>query len=456
MNSDNNNLSPSTSQRPLFTTRLGVIATTVGSAVGLGNIWRFPYEAGVHGGGAFLMLYIFFIILLGIPLVSAEYILGRHTHRGIFGAFRVLKAHKCWNIIAYMGILSAILILSFYSVVAGWTLEYFFGAITGSYSGQTSEQLHNIFGEFTSGLRPVAWTFIFLILNYAVISRGVAQGIEKISNALMPMLLLLIIAFCINSLMLPGAAAGIEFLFKPDFSQISGSVVIGAMGQAFFSLSLGLGCMLTYASYFNHKTDLLKSAGITASLDTLIAILAGVLIFPAVFSFGFSPEAGPKLVFEVLPAIFNEMDGGRIWASLFFLALAIASLTSTISMCEIIVAFLVEQRGMARKKACLITILTACLLGILCALSFGILSEIEIPVIGHLNFFNWFDYGTSNILLPLGGMFVSIFTGWILDRTIFYNQIGDSKSRRILSGVLRLLLRYVCPALIAIIFVVNL
>lgn len=456
MNSDNTVITPSSSQRPLFTTRLGVIATTVGSAVGLGNIWRFPYEAGMHGGGAFLILYIFFIIILGIPLVSAEYILGRSTHRGIFGAFRMLEARKGWNIVAYMGILSGLLILSFYSVVAGWTLEYLYGGIAGSYSGQTTEQLHNIFSEFTSGWRPLFWTIAFLLLNYAVISRGVAKGIEKISNALMPLLLLLIIAFCINSIMLPKASEGLEFLFYPDFSQITGKVVIGAMGQAFFSLSLGLGCMLTYASYFNQKTDLLKSAGITASLDTLIAVLAGVLIFPAVFSFGFSPEAGPKLVFEVLPAIFNEMNGGQIWASLFFLTLAIASLTSTISMCEIIVAFLVEQRGMSRKKACLITILAACLLGTLCALSFSVFAGINIPIIGSLNFFNLFDYGTSNILLPLGGMFISIFTGWVLDRKIFSQQIGNTKSKRIIASCLRMLLRYLCPALIAIIFIVNL
>lgn len=443
-------------QRALFNTRLGVIATTVGSAVGLGNIWRFPYEAGVHGGGAFLILYIAFIIILGVPLITAEYTLGRASHSGLFGVFRMLKAHRAWNVLGYMGVLSAILILSFYSVVAGWTLEYFFGAVGGAYTNVGSEGLHTVFGEFTSGWRPLMWTVVFLIINYLVISRGVARGIERISNVLMPLLFALIIIFCINSLMLPEAGAGLAFLFKPDFDSITGSVVIGAMGQAFFSLSLGLGCMLTYASYFNERTNIVKSAATTAGLDTLIAILAGVLIFPAVFSFGYSPEAGPKLVFEVLPAIFNEMAGGRIWASLFFFTLFIASLTSTISMCEIVVVFLCEEKKMSRRKACACTIAVALVLGLLCAMSFGYFAGIELPFIGRLDFFSWFDYGTSNILLPLGGMLTSVFAGWILDRKVFNRQVAGGEKPSLISRMTGFSLRYICPALIAIIFIVNL
>lgn len=230
------------------------------------------------------------------------------------------------------------------------------------------------------------WTVLFLVVNYLIISRGVARGIERISNVLMPLLFALIIIFCVNSLMLPGAAAGLTFLFKPDFSSLTAPVVIGAMGQAFFSLSLGLGCMLTYASYFNERTDIVKSATTTAALDTLIAVLAGVLIFPAVFSFGYSPEAGPKLVFEVLPAIFNEMTGGSVWASLFFFTLFIASLTSTISMCEIVVVFLCEEKKMKRRSACAVTIAVALVLGLLCAMSFGYFTGVELPLIGHPDF----------------------------------------------------------------------
>ncbi len=445
-----------TSSRPLFTTRLGVIATTVGSAVGLGNIWRFPYEAGAHGGGAFMILYIAFIVILGIPLITAEYTLGRATHSGFFGVFRMFKAHRAWNVLGYMGVLSAILILSFYSVVAGWTLEYFFGAVGGAYTDVSREGLHAVFGEFTSGLRPLMWTSLFLLINYLIISRGVASGIERISNVLMPLLLALIVVFCINSLMLPEAGAGLRFLFKPDFGSITGPVVIGAMGQAFFSLSLGLGCMLTYASYFCESTDIVKSAATTAGLDTLIAVLAGVLIFPAVFSFDYSPEAGPKLVFEVLPAIFNEMAGGRIWASLFFFTLFIASLTSTISMCEIVVVFLCEEKKMKRRNACALTIAVSLVLGLLCAMSFGCFTDIEIPLVGSLDFFSWFDYGTSNFLLPLGGVLTSVYAGWVLDRKLFNRQIAGGDAPSLISRLIRLSLRYICPTLIAIIFIVNL
>lgn len=442
--------------RPLFTTRMGVIATTVGSAVGLGNIWRFPYEAGVHGGGAFMMLYIAFIIILGIPLITAEYALGRTTHRGVFGVFRALGAHRAWNALGYMGVLSAMLILSFYSVVAGWTLEYFFGAVGGAYTDVSREGLHTVFDEFTSGWRPLMWTVLFLVMNYLIISRGVARGIERISNVLMPLLFALIIIFCVNSLMLPGAAAGLTFLFKPDFSSLTAPVVIGAMGQAFFSLSLGLGCMLTYASYFNECTDIVKSATTTAALDTLIAVLAGVLIFPAVFSYGYSPEAGPKLVFEVLPAIFNQMTGGSIWAALFFFTLFIASLTSTISMCEIVVVFLCEEKKMKRRSACAVTIAVALVLGLLCAMSFGYFTGVELPLIGHPDFFSWFDYGTSNILLPLGGMLTSVFAGRVLDRKVFNRQITGSERPSAVSRLIGFSLRYICPALIAVIFIVNL
>lgn len=438
--------------RPQFATRFGVIATTVGSAVGLGNIWRFPYEAGMHGGGAFMILYVCFIIILGIPLLVAEYSLGRHTRRGIFGAFRALRAHRCWNAVAYMGVLAALLILSFYSVVAGWTLEYFVGAVGGAYSGVSADSLHTAFGEFTSGWRPLLWTAIFLVLNYLVISRGVARGIEKISNLLMPLLFGLIVVFCINSLLLPDASKGLEFIFKPDFGSLTAPVVISALGQAFFSLSLGLGGMLTYASYFSSRTNLVKSAVTTAGLDTLIAVLAGVLIFPAVFSFGFSPEGGPKLVFEVLPAIFNQMPAGGLWAALFFFTLFIASLTSTISMCEIIVVFLTEEKKICRRGACLLTVGTATVLGLLCAMSFGFFNGVSLPLIGRPDFFNWFDYGTSNILLPLGGMLISIFAGWVLDRNVFRKQVGTGAPARLI----RFSLRYLCPMLIALIFIVNL
>lgn len=323
-------------KRAQFGTRLGVIATTVGSAVGLGNIWRFPYEAGTHGGGAFLLIYIGFIFLIGVPVICAEFMMGRGTRSGIYGAFRALSRHRAWAWMSYLGISASILILSFYSVVAGWTLEYLWESLSGGLAASSeSGSLHAAFDSFAAGPRAVVWTLVFLAVNAFVLLRGVTRGIERTSNVLMPLLFVILIIFCVNSLLLPKAGEGLSFLFKPDFSKVDSSMLIGAMGQAFFSLSLGLGTLLTYSSYFSDKTPLVKSAVTTASLDTVVAILAGIVIFPAVFTYDCEASAGPKLVFEVLPSIFHQMPGGYVLAVLFFFLLFVASLTSTISMSEI-------------------------------------------------------------------------------------------------------------------------
>ena len=422
-----------TEKRAHFATRLGAIATTVGSAVGLGNIWRFPYEAGVNGGGAFLLIDLFFVFVIGIPVVCAEFIIGRHTGLNIRGAFKKLAPGKSWSILGYMGILASILILSFYSVVAGWTLEYLRLSIIG-FGGESSvESLHSRFDTFaTSDISPVICTLL-----------------------LMPMLFVLLAIFCINSLTLPGASDGLSFLFNPDFSKVTPSVMIGAMGQAFFSLSLGLGCLITYSSYFKKDTPLLKTAGIMASLDTLVAILAGVIIFPAVFTFGMEPAAGPRLVFEILPSVFNHLPGSAIWSTLFFFLLFLASLSSTISMSEISIAYLVDELSMSRRKATTIVIVTAMILGSLCALSFGSLSGITIF---NLTFFNLFDYVSSNILLPLGGMFISIFVGYILNRTVVMNELAPDSTCRGLFGARLVVfcLRYIAPICIAAVFLYSL
>lgn len=438
-------------QRAQFATRLGVIATTVGSAVGLGNIWRFPYEAGACGGGAFMVVYIGFILLLGVPVICAEFIMGRSTRSNIFGAYRKLTVTRAWAWVGYMGILAAILILSFYSVVAGWTVEYFCSSLTGSISDLSAEERHAVFDTFSTGWRPVVWTLIFLAINAAVVFRGVQKGIERVSNVLMPVLFIILLAFCINSLLLPGAREGLEFLFRPDFSKVTSKVLIGAMGQAFFSLSLGLGTMLTYASYFSDRTPLVKSATTTALLDTCVAVMAGVIIFPAVFTFGAEPAAGPKLVFEVLPSIFYSLPYGAIWSALFFFLLMLASLTSTISMSELCIAFFTEQMGMSRRRASWLNLGLAAVLGTLCALSFGPLSDFTV---GGLTVFNLFDYVSSNILLPLGGMLISIFVGWIMDRDVVREQLrGSGRLPEWLYRGLVFLLRYVAPAGIALVFI---
>lgn len=440
--------------RAQFATRLGVIATTVGSAVGLGNIWRFPYEAGVHGGGAFLLIYIGFIFIIGVPVICAEFIMGRSSRSNIFGAFRMLHGVRQWAWVGYMGILASILILSFYSVVAGWTIEYFVQSITGALDAVESGTRHEVFDTFSTGYMPVVWTLLFLLCNAVILLRGVQKGIEKVSNVLMPVLFVILVIFCINSLLMPGAKDGLEFLFRPDFSKVDSSVLIGALGQAFFSLSLGLGTMLTYSSYFSDKTPLVKSASITAILDTCVAILAGVIIFPAVFTYHTEPAAGPKLVFEVLPEIFHQMPFGIVWSSLFFFLLFLASLTSTISMSEIAIAFFMEQLGFSRKKAVLLNAAIAMALGTLCALSFSSLSGLKIF---GLTIFDLFDYVSSNILLPLGGMLISIFVGWFLDRNVVKAQLrGTGKLNPRLLATIVFLLRYVAPTGIAIVFLAGL
>jgi NSS family neurotransmitter:Na+ symporter len=438
-----------------FATRLGVIATTVGSAVGLGNIWRFPYEAGVHGGCAFLLIYICFILILGIPVICAEFIIGRKTGRNISGAFRVLTRGRFWRIISAIGITAGLVILSFYSVVAGWTMEYIWQSICAFHGATTEGELHSAFDAFaSSNVGPVAWMTLFLLINYIVLKRGVTKGIERISNIMLPILFVILVAFCLNSLTMSGSREGLTFLFKPDFSKITTDVLFGAMGQAFFSLSLGLGCLITYSSYFNKEVKLIRSATITASLDTLTAVLAGIMIFPAVFTYGMQPTAGPKLVFEVLPSIFVNMPGGMFWSTLFFVLLFVASLTSTISMSEISVAYFTREHGMTRNRATMLTITIGLVFGTLCALSFGSLSGVSI--LGK-SIFDSFDFLASNILLPLGGLIISVFTGWFLDRRLVESELGMTSGKLRIAGRLIIFsLRWIAPICIAIVFIVGL
>lgn len=437
-------------ERAVFATKIGAIATTVGSAVGLGNIWRFPYEAGVHGGGAFMICYLVFVFMIGIPVLCAEFIMGRGTRANVFGAYRKLSPKGYWDLLGILGIIASLLILSFYAVVAGWTAEFCLASIAGNLEFADAEARHQGFMELTSGGNSLIWTLIFLVFNFLILIGGVTKGIERASNILMPLFFILLVAFCVNSFFLPGFKDGIYYLFHPDFSQITPSVILGALGQAFFSLSLGLGCMMTYASYFNDKNRLGKTATTTALLDTMVAILAGIIIFPAVFSFGLSPQAGPTLVFEVLPHIFFQLPGGVIWSTLFFLLLFLASLTSTVSMSEISISYFCEEKGMSRPRATVVSTGISLFGAVLCALSFGPLADFTIF---GLNFFNLFDYLSSNICLPIGGFFCSIFVGWIINKQFVKDQMTDNGTFKFrLLGVLIFFLRWICPTAIFIIF----
>lgn len=407
-----------------FASRVGAIAATVGSAVGLGNIWRFPYEAGQNGGGAFIIVYLLCVALLGVPVMLSEFVIGRSTHKNLKGALKELSPGKPFYLFSYVCIAGGIITLSFYSVVCGWVMEYLYLSLTGGLLGNTPEGYGKMFGEFVgSPWRCVMWTVIFLLLNFLVMRKGIRKGVERASNVMMPLLFVMLLVFCVNSLLLPNSSKGLQFLFNPDFSKLTGRGVVDAMGQAFMSLTLGISGLVTYASYFSDKTSLTRDAVTVAVLDTLVAILAGVVIFPAVFSYGIHPEAGPKLVFEIMPSIFNQMGGGALWAAMFFLLVFFASLTSTISLSEISVTFLIEEHHASRERATWLTAAATVVMAVFCALSFNVLGHIKL---WGMNIFDLFNYLAGNVFMLLGGLFTAVYVGWFLDRKIIREQLTNS------------------------------
>ena len=435
-----------------FATRLGAIAASVGSAVGLGNIWRFPYEAGANGGGAFILVYICCILVMGIPVILSEFIIGRSTHSNMKAALRRLSPGKKYYLFTYICILGSFIVIGFYSVVCGWIIEYLYQAAVGHLIDHTPEEYNTMFTSLVaSPLHCVGWTMLFLILNFLVMSRGIEKGIERVASVMMPLLFLILIIFCVNSLLLPGAEKGLSFLFYPDFSELTMRGVLDAFGQAFLSLSIGISCLVTYSSYFKDDTSLVKDAVTVAGLDTLVAVLSGVMIFPAVFSFGVEPTAGPRLIFEVLPGIFQQMTGGYFWALLFFILVFFASLTSTISLSEIPITFLIEEHNMSRSRAIAWTALFTFVLATVAALSFNVLDDIKL---WGKNIFDMMDYAASNIFMLLGGLFTAVYVGWILDRKVGHNQLtnGGRLKSNLVEPYLIFCLRYVAPVSIFFIF----
>ena len=443
------------SARDSFGSKAGVIAAAAGSAVGLGNIWRFPYVAGENGGGAFLIIYLGFILAIGFPVMLAELTIGRRAQLNALGSFKKLAPGKPWYLIGLMGIVAAFLILAFYSTIAGWTLEYLVQAVGNGFTGKNSEQLKESFEIFQGGtFRPILWQMVFMFLTGYIVYAGVKKGIERYTKILMPVLILLIIVICIRSVTLPGAKEGLLFLFKPDFTKITWAVVLDALGQAAFSLSIGMGTLITYGSYIQKKENLPVTALQVTAADTLIAVMAGIMIFPAVFAFNIDPAEGFGLVFIVLPNIFAQMAGGYIFSIIFFTLLAIAALTSTVSVLEVVVAYFSEELKMTRKKATIIGSVAISIVGLFATLSFGPLKNATIL---NRTIFGWFNELSANILLPLGAICIVVFAGWYLGKKNVMDEIsnkGALKARFI--NVFMIILKFVAPIAITFVFLYGL
>ena len=443
--------------RANFGSKLGVILASAGSAVGLGNIWRFPFETGNHGGAAFILIYLGCVLFFGIPIMVAEFSIGRHSRANTAGAYQKLAPGTHWHWVGRMGVLAGFLILGYYSVVAGWTLEYIVQAGTNAFAGQSANDFIASFNGFIAHpWRPALWMVVFMLMTHFIIVKGVEKGIEKSAKIMMPMLFLLLIVLAVCSVSLPGARAGIEFLLKPDFSKVDGNVLLGAMGQAFFSLSLGMGCLCTYASYFRNDTNLPKTALNVGWIDTMVAILAGFIIFPAAFSVGIQPDAGPSLLFITLPNVFQQAFGNLPWLAvilsiMFYVLLALAALTSTISLHEVVTAYLHEEFNLTRGRAAKLVTAGCTFLGVLCSLSLGVGKELT--VFG-LTLFDLFDFLTAKIMLPLGGFFIAIFTGWYLDKRIVWEEVSNNGTLpKVVYRIWLFLLKYIAPIGIGFIFI---
>lgn len=434
-----------------FSSRFGVIAAAAGSAIGLGNIWRFPYVLGENGGGAFFLVYMAFILLLGIPLMLTEMSIGRAGQRNPYGTFRFLAPKTKWYLVGVMGVAAAFLILSFYSAVAGWTLQYLYDAIFNNFAGKSSSELSGMFTNFTSGVyTPSIWTLVFLMMTGLVVVAGVEKGIEKYAKILMPMLFVIIIILDIRAITLDGAEEGLEFLFKPDFSKLDSKAVLEALGQSFFSLSLGMGTMITYGSYINKKEKLFSSATSVSIADTLIAVLAGVAIFPAVFAFGIQPDSGPGLVFITLPNVFQQMPGGYVFSVLFFFLLVIAALTSSISLLEVVVSYFTEELKLTRAKATIVAFAGVGVFGVLCSLSSGPLKDFHLL---GFTIFDLFDYTSSNILLPVAGLLIVLFAGWKWKRMSVASEIlGEGIKENTLFKLFMFIIKFIAPFAITLVF----
>lgn len=441
-----------------FGSRFGALVAMAGSAVGLGNLWRFPYLVGENGGAAFIIVYLIMIVLLCLPIFVSEFVIGRRSQKNAFSAFRDLSGGSAWKWAGLMTVLIPLVVLSYYSVIGGWSIEYILKACTFSFTGDASQAaMSSMFTDFVSSpWMPLICHTIFLAATAIVVMVGIKDGIEKFSKVMMPMLFVIVLAIAVYSVTLPGADKGLKYLFQPDFSKIDGQACASALGQAFFSLSLGFGTIMTYASYVSKEENILFQSTSTALSDTLFALIAGVAIMPAVFAFGLDPQSGPGLVFETLPFVFGKMPAGGLIAILFFIALFVAAITSSISMLEVPVAYLIEERKMSRVASCILVFAVCWVLGVFCSLSFGPLSDV---LIAGRSIFEFFDNLSSNILMTLGSLLTVLFVGWRLKKTDIYEEFtngGTLTTNVKIFGILWFLIRYIAPVTIITIFVYGL
>lgn len=442
-------------QRVSFGSKLGMILATAGGAVGLGNVWRFPYMVGDNGGAAFLIIYFCCVLLLGIPCMLSEFIIGRHGASNTFRAYDKVSGGKPWKYVGLLGVLTGFLITGYYAVVSGWCLQYIYASMVGELKGNP-QYVQQYFSDFSQDpLRPLLWTVAIILIAHFVIIHGVRGGIERASKLMMPTLFVLLLVIVVSSCMLPDAGKGVAFLFHPDFSKVTKNMFLGALGQSFYSLSIAMGCICTYASYFSRTTNLVKSALQISLIDTVIAILAGLMIFPAAFSVGVNPDSGPSLIFITLPNVFNQAFAsmpilGWIISLMFYLLLSVAALTSLMSLHEVSTSFFFEELHITRKKGALIVTTTCSIIGVLCSLSLGKVTWLSVD---GMALFDVFDFVTGQIFLPVGGMLTCIFLGWFAPRKMVHDEFTNWGTVGCnLFGVYLFLIRYVCPLAILAIF----
>ena len=441
-------------KRASFGGKLSVVLVAAGSAIGLGAIWRFPYIAGKHGGAAFLLVFLISVFVVGIPAMIAEFAVGRRSRKNAVGAFRLLS--KKWSWLGYNGVLGALLITGFYYIVAGWSLEYLVNSATGVLYN-SSVSFTEQFAAFQASWRPLFYAVVFILLTHIIVARGVEKGIEKASRIMMPALFVILIIMAVRVAFMPNSIEGYRFFLSPNFKEaFTPETIMMAIGQAFFSLSVGMGCMVTYASYFKKDQNLISTSLNVSLLTLLVSLLAGLVIFPAVFSAGLQPAEGPSLIFVTLPEIFKGMPLAPLWSAVFFLLVTLASLTSTISFHEVLTAYFAEEFKLSRKWGARITSLISVALSVL-----TVYCVFDVDFLGikaaSVSFMDLFDYVSANILMPLGAMFTCVFVSWVMKRNFLSDEIsngGTLKSR--VMPVVIFMLRYVTPLLILYIFYKNL